>query len=1071
MEDEATQPSTQPFIDPRRLGRHHSGLTEDDTVDVICILHPASPAALKAVAGAARHSPQHILQNEELQLEVEGHDDGATRDIALRISAKVKDPSQGFCFGRNQERCDIVLTVEREPKRLSNLHFRIFMNVHGILMLQDMSTNGTYVDDKLLQGKRATPESPGCTTLPNSSIIQLIFPKPEDEIKFIVRIPSREGVEMEYGQNVKNYLARIARTGRQVAAVRRGWHPNGNIRAPIIRPVPDADPRQFANSNSGNKNSGMRWSGAPNYNVVCQIGHGAFATVYKLSRRIDGKPHAVKELEKRKFMKDGILNSKVNNELQIMKRLRHPHIVEYIDHAETKDHLYIIMEMIENGDLLRYTRHPMVESVGQSVSRQILHALDYLHRMKITHRDIKPDNILVKEIDPMVVKLSDFGLSKVVEDDGTFLKTFCGTLLYCAPEVYPDYQRYANGEAVGRRRFGEHAPKSSPYHSSVDMWSFGAVMYHILSGYAPYMGRGENGGALMLRNIMTRDLDVVPLKRCALSDDGIKFLKGLLVRNPDWRPTEAECFAHPWLKHVPDIMEIPDEVKEQDLESVQEEIRRDDDLGLSQISLKEEPTPDLGELELTIIDHRMEDTDAEPMSFETRQDADENRDVPSESDVIYPSLQSFAEQFSEFPSSAITEQQNRLFGEIKHSALESSGVFGATKSKKQQPSDQGLTTKHPNLSGDVLLHSSEVLEDETPSLLDIASSKQNFSRDILLSTHAYQPSEVTSPNSLSSMHPTYNSQSKPPSLLPAQPSDTLPNLKALEMASTRKGKQVKEKVNSKIVFKAISNLGETFIKRPNQDEDRPFKVPKVRRIDLGLSTLADGATWGSDVIVKPITQDKAISKHNGEVTVKTVAARAIDDAKPRYGTLVTEPGSLINTTFELNARLNSFGRGQFNTHQWPNMYDSHVPRYGLQVTFWSPSIENLIAGKRDAEWDEQEDAFAYASTRKDNGAIVINGIPIEKESETKDGLMFGKIYTGDKIELYKGKGKFITFNVNISHGLSSKSRPIDEMPFKPEVEYMQITQMGPMAGPSPPSSNHALGRTVPVGFDPSHNLE
>lgn len=114
------------------------------------------------------------------------------------------------------------------------------------------------------------------------------------------------------------------------------------------------------------------------------------------------------------------------------------------------------MEYVPGGELSTYlqSNNKIPEEMVRTVARQILHALHYLHQRKITHRDIKPDNILIASLDPLRVKLSDFGLSKVVQEE-TFLKTFCGTLLYCAPEVYPDYEHFRRGEVRKRRRLGD----------------------------------------------------------------------------------------------------------------------------------------------------------------------------------------------------------------------------------------------------------------------------------------------------------------------------------------------------------------------------------------------------------------------------------------------------------------------------------------------------------------------------------------------------------------------------------------------------------------------------------------
>lgn len=102
------------------------------------------------------------------------------------------------------------------------------------------------------------------------------------------------------------------------------------------------------------------------------------------------------------------------------------------------------MELVRHGDLQSYLnggQPRFQEHFCRAVATQMCEALKYLHDRKITHRDIKPDNILVSSDDPYIFKLSDFGLSKVVNSEETFLRSFCGTLLYCAPEVYPGYDR------------------------------------------------------------------------------------------------------------------------------------------------------------------------------------------------------------------------------------------------------------------------------------------------------------------------------------------------------------------------------------------------------------------------------------------------------------------------------------------------------------------------------------------------------------------------------------------------------------------------------------------------------
>jgi hypothetical protein len=230
--DEGVQ-DTQPLEEHLKDARCKP-LSAEDQADIICILQPASPAAYNIVESVNRATPHHVAQRDDQDTEDDLQDElprdkvtsGHSMEIALRISSKLRDPCMGFVFGRDPLRCDVVLEHPTECKRFSNMHFRIFVNESGIVMLEDMSTNGTVVDGNLLLCKNISPNSRKMQMLQRGSEISIILTVSEC-VKFHVTMPNRDRASEEYARNLGRYLKDI-----QSANLRHAAAPTGHGRNP-----------------------------------------------------------------------------------------------------------------------------------------------------------------------------------------------------------------------------------------------------------------------------------------------------------------------------------------------------------------------------------------------------------------------------------------------------------------------------------------------------------------------------------------------------------------------------------------------------------------------------------------------------------------------------------------------------------------------------------------------------------------------------------------------------------------------------------------------------------------------
>jgi 5'-AMP-activated protein kinase, catalytic alpha subunit len=125
----------------------------------------------------------------------------------------------------------------------------------------------------------------------------------------------------------------------------------------------------------------------------------------------------------------------ISREIKILKKIRHPNIIQLYQIIENKDELYLIMEYASAGELFDYiVRNGKVDHVtAAKFFAMILDAVEYLHDQGVCHRDLKPENMLL-EADTKSIKLIDFGLSNLYEK-GQRLKTACGSPCYAAPEM------------------------------------------------------------------------------------------------------------------------------------------------------------------------------------------------------------------------------------------------------------------------------------------------------------------------------------------------------------------------------------------------------------------------------------------------------------------------------------------------------------------------------------------------------------------------------------------------------------------------------------------------------------
>ena len=269
------------------------------------------------------------------------------------------------------------------------------------------------------------------------------------------------------------------------------------------------------------------------YRLEELVGRGAAGEVWRGVDRRTGQIIAAKLL-RREHVEDADLVDRFLRERSILTGLRHPSIVAVRDLVVEGDRLAIVMEYVDGGSLRSSLRGsgPLNPALALKVTATVLAGLAAAHEQRVLHRDVKPDNVLLnlrwRELGEGAVKLSDFGVSRILADRGPTSTGLVGTPEYMAPEQL----------LTGVGDF------------PADVYASGVLAYELLAGRTPFAGPGT-GYTIAHRHVTT-----VP-PRLPLPDQIWDVLAGLLAKDPDRRPTAAEAAAQLRALKADDLTALP----------------------------------------------------------------------------------------------------------------------------------------------------------------------------------------------------------------------------------------------------------------------------------------------------------------------------------------------------------------------------------------------------------------------------------------------------------------------------------------------------------------------------------
>jgi calcium-dependent protein kinase len=260
------------------------------------------------------------------------------------------------------------------------------------------------------------------------------------------------------------------------------------------------------------------------YEIGEIIGEGSFGCVRRGRQLTTGHEVAIKTILKSYVQRADDTNAII--EVEVLRQLDHPNILKIIEVIEDTRNYHIITELCTGGELFEklLSLKTLSESTVSCYMNQLISALAFCHEQGVLHRDLKPENFLLQsDLNDSPLKIIDFGVSD----------------LNCSSQVI-DLKQYTSVFYRAPEQFSGICSEKS------DVWSFGVIIYLMLSGYLPFKGKNEKQ---MAESIKNTPLSFSSKEWDGVSDDAKDLLMHLLEKDPGQRYSARQAFQHNWIQN------------------------------------------------------------------------------------------------------------------------------------------------------------------------------------------------------------------------------------------------------------------------------------------------------------------------------------------------------------------------------------------------------------------------------------------------------------------------------------------------------------------------------------------